>query len=448
MLISLTVSNFGPFRDQTEFWMIPFPKLAQHKERLVPLRRYRSKVLSCAALFGPNASGKSAFVSALAFLRSLVLEGSRQPGRTGRIPFGLQKQSADKPTRFALSCLAGGTLYDYECELSDSAVASESLRRILTKTEEIVFQRNAQTFTGKLFADETARNIAYSTGADTLLLKSLLAEGVAQAAPLGAWFRALKFLSAEHSLLPKKVSAGQSALAEALDTLATGISGFQEQTAYLDGLPRQIREELIGLLYGAPGNTYEVTLTDGSRLRARLEAGSHRIEVQKILPTHHCSDGAKVMEAEHESYGVKRLIRLLPQMSALISNPASGILIVDDLDLGLHPLLTKKILTDFLQARDGTHMTQLIFTTRSTELLDQNLFRRDELWFTERTEEGACQLRPLTSFVSESGKYIRFDKIIRRDYLKGLFGAVPKMGQNNIFAADQSPKSSSSKSSS
>ena len=438
MLISLTVSNFGPFRDPAEFWMVPFPKLTQHKERLASLRKYRSKALTCAALFGPNASGKSSLVAALRFIRSLVLEGPRGPGDIGRAPFALTADAAAAPSRFALSVFASGTLYDYEFEVSDGAVLSESLRRILTKTEEIVFERNSQTFTGKLFADEDARNIAYSTGADTLLLRQLIADGVPAASPLAQWFRALRIMSADSIFSPKKITRAAPPLAPMLKALGTGVESFRSDPAYLDGLPREERERLIGLLYSAPGALYEVNLEDGSQLTARLEAGSHRIEVNRFTPMHEASPAPVQLAAERESLGTKRLARLIPELASLIQNPASGILVVDDLDLGLHPLLTRKILSDFLAARDGSHMTQLIFTTRSTELLDQSLFRRDELWLTERMDDGACQLRPLTSFVSPSGKYIRFDKIIRRDYLKGLFGAIPRVAEGNIFRAGQS----------
>ncbi|MBQ9240280.1 MAG: ATP-binding protein [Duodenibacillus sp.] len=438
MLISLTVTNFGPFRDPAEFWMVPFPKLTQHKERLASFRKYRSKALTCAALFGPNASGKSSLVTSLRFIRCAVLEGPAGPGRTGREPFALAPESAAAPSRFALSLFAAGTLYDYEFELSDGAVLTESLRRILTKTEEIIFQRNAQTFTGKLFSDEDARNIAYSTGSDTLLLRRLIAEGVPQAAPLGQWFRALRILSPETGFAPRRISRVQPSSGPLLKALGTGIESFRTESAYLDGLPREERERLIGLLYSAPGEFYEVTLEDGSRLTARLESGSHRIEVTRLTPLHSAAPQPVQLDARRESLGARRLCWLIPELSALLRNPASGILVIDDLDLGLHPLLTRKILSDFLSARDGSHMTQLIFTTRSTELLDQSLFRRDELWFTERSDDGSCQLRPLTSFVSPSGKYIRFDKIIRRDYLKGLFGAIPRVADGNIFQGDQS----------
>jgi AAA15 family ATPase/GTPase len=95
--------------------------------------------------------------------------------------------------------------------------------------------------------------------------------------------------------------------------------------------------------------------------------------------------------------------------------------VVDEIDRSLHPLLARKFIEYFLAGSAG-HQSQLILTTHDTNLLDLELFRRDEIWFTEKNGAGASHLYSLAQFK------VRTDLKVDSGYLHGRFGAIPFLG--------------------
>ncbi len=92
--------------------------------------------------------------------------------------------------------------------------------------------------------------------------------------------------------------------------------------------------------------------------------------------------------------------------------------IVDELERSLHPKLTERFLELFSE-RHKEHKIQLIFTTHEASIMDQQLFRRDEIWFVERNEENNSRIYSLDRFKE------RYDKKLSKAYLEGRYGAIP-----------------------
>jgi hypothetical protein len=109
----------------------------------------------------------------------------------------------------------------------------------------------------------------------------------------------------------------------------------------------------------------------------------------------------------------------------------SKVFVIDELDRSLHPILAHEFLRLFLELHpDGDR--QLIVTTHETYLLDQELLRRDEIWFTEKDEHQQTHLYPLTDF------RVRKDLRFERSYLQGRFGAIPFVsGVENLRPLDE-----------
>ena len=82
----------------------------------------------------------------------------------------------------------------------------------------------------------------------------------------------------------------------------------------------------------------------------------------------------------------------------------------------------RALLEYYFQTCSASSRSQLLFTTHNVMLMDQNLFRRDEVWITERNENSATQILSLSEY-----KDVRNDKDIRKSYLKGSFGGIPKI---------------------
>ena len=106
----------------------------------------------------------------------------------------------------------------------------------------------------------------------------------------------------------------------------------------------------------------------------------------------------------------------------LMTKRQDMVFIVDELERSLHPKLTEHFLKLFMEAHKDARM-QLIFTTHEDTIMDQELFRRDEIWFVERDADNASKIYSLDRFKE------RYDKKLSKAYLDGRYGAVPVFGQ-------------------
>jgi hypothetical protein len=134
------------------------------------------------------------------------------------------------------------------------------------------------------------------------------------------------------------------------------------------------------------------------------------------------------MEA-HESEGTKKLFALAGLLADTLR--AGQILVIDEFDARLHPLITQAIIGLFNSPKTNPHHAQLIFTTQDTNLLDRRFFRRDQVWFTEKDRQGATQLYSLAEF------RVRNDASFGRDYIRGKYGAVPYVGELGRIVSEE-----------
>ena len=132
------------------------------------------------------------------------------------------------------------------------------------------------------------------------------------------------------------------------------------------------------------------------------------------------------LPGDKESDGTLAFFGLLgPVLHAIGSG---GTVCVDELDGSLHPLLALKVVSSFHHLKLNPHSAQIIFATHDTNLLDKASLRRDQIWFTEKDDEGATDLYPLTDFKP------RKNENLERGYLQGRYGAVPFIGSTEFLA--------------
>ena len=126
-----------------------------------------------------------------------------------------------------------------------------------------------------------------------------------------------------------------------------------------------------------------------------------------------------------ESEGTKKMIEIAGPIFDAILN--GKILIVDELDAKLHPFLTRKIISLFMDKGINSKGAQLIFATHDTNLLNIQYLRRDQIWFTEKDKSDSTDLYSLVEFRDDAGNKVRNDRNIEKDYINGRFGAIPFM---------------------
>ena len=146
-------------------------------------------------------------------------------------------------------------------------------------------------------------------------------------------------------------------------------------------------------------------------------------ERDMYMPTfrHVTQHGSAVFELADESEGTQRLFAFAGPLFDIFRNGC--VFVVDELDRSLHTLLVRQLIAMFQDPEINTYGAQLIFTTHDTALLDSNLLRRDQIWFTEKDSDQASRLFPLTEFTA------RKNEAFERGYLSGRYGALPILKQ-------------------
>lgn len=426
MLISFSVENWRSFRDKAEFSMAA-TKERQFVRRLMTVSR-RPKVirlLPTSAIFGGNAAGKSNLINAIAQARAFIIQRSEIIGDNAirlAIPFALDKRCASKPSAFAFSILVnvGGKekVFDYSFSVTREAVVDERLvRSDFNGNECVIFDRNAET--GELFSDSSESDrikfVLRGTRKDRLFLSNAVEQNVRELEPIFHWFRdCLHIVRPESKYIPVNELSGADSLnafGSLLGQYDTGIKSVR-----LDSIP----SGAIGLEGNLPsGVMFRIDLGQGRICMASNNGGE--VACRELRAMHRDADGSDIQFSfADESDGTRRLVDILPMMQTLL-NTSGHVFIVDELDRSIHPNLMERMLQDYLTALGEDSRSQLIFTTHDTNLLDQQTLRRDESWIVERAADGSSNLCAISDF------RLRKDADIRKGYLIGRFGGVPRV---------------------
>lgn len=442
MLINFRVKNFLSFMDEVEFTALATLE-RQHRERVFSSASLGLKVLPVAAFFGGNGSGKSNLFKALKYARYMVLQSSPKPeDGTEREPFRLHSDCLQAPSEFGFDILLEDQVYRYAFSVTDKFIESESLSFLNGDRERTIFKRERQSgqdgWTSTSFdilklPKEDREFLGFKTR-DTLPNQLFLAAIRGRKIPVletvANWFRTRlvlldpqsEFRAVEVGLL--RADNFKSYCVESLVRAGTGISHIQTTPVDLDSIPMDEESKAKMLKHLEAGKDDGILLLRGpsrSRFIVRRQAGA--IEVFRITTDHQGVDGGKVsFELSSESDGTERLIDLLPAFYELTSAETDRVFFIDELDRSLHTHLTRGLIESYLATRTSASRTQLFFTTHDPLLLDQDLLRRDEVWFLDKQENGHSKLTALSDF-----KGVRYDKNIRKNYLLGRFAGVPAM---------------------
>ena len=445
MLLDFSVSNWMSYKDGADLNLLGSLE-RQHKGTLAKLPGWRSKyVLPTVAVYGGNASGKTALFSALSALRTMV---TMDAGVDGVLPVSkFNLQATDEPTTFDVTFLAGANVYRLYVEATDIAVAYESLELVHEKSATVLYEReskpaappDAYAFDGAFFTDSAhVEYAARSTRANRLFLESAVAQNVTELREAHDWFaETLELVGVGSQAWSFATAAGTQEgflnfASEELSCLDTGIARLVAEPVSVDALPSsaglrraiaELREgQVVTVVQDLEAGDYKFDM-----LLVRLSNGQP--DVQRLRTVHVGSDGTEhKFFLSMESSGTQRLMGLLPMLFSL-SNPADGraagkVFVVDELDRCMHTMLTMRLVSDFLATCDAESRKQLLFTTHDLLLMDQDLLRRDEMYVTQRGTDGCSQLIGLAEY-----KGLRNDKDLVRSYLDGRFSGIPMLGE-------------------
>ncbi len=422
MLIELSVANYRSIRDRQTLSLaaglgteMRGPNVADVPGDLALLR--------VAAIYGPNASGKSNLFKALGALQQLV-QWSASAFQLGLplpvVPFRLEAATEEQPTEFEIHFIAGdGVRYQYGLAATARQVHEESLIAYPHGRAQRWFERtrtsegNATWKFGPNFHGSAALRKSWqkNTRDNALFLCAAVANNNEQLRPAFQW------------------------LTQGLIVVAPGMT--MNPFLSLELLRSEAgAHRIMGLLHAADIDIDHLELKEEdapppppgmARIDIRLPVppGFPLPSVQnkflRVMSWHKRTDDgeAVVFDFSEESDGTRKLFDYAGGLLQAIDRGAT--VCIDELDRSLHPHITRFLVEQF-QPSNNPNNAQLVFSTHDVTLMDQDLLRRDQIWFIEKDAQGGSRLYPLLDYSPRKGE------ARERGYLKGRYGAVPLTG--------------------
>jgi uncharacterized protein len=438
MLLRFSVENWMSFRDEATLDMVATHE-KQHANHIAAVQKYDLSLLPVAVIYGANASGKSNLIKALHFAEKFVTDPPKPEAPIAVKPFLLNKGASARPTSFRFELLIEETVYEYRFSLTSNRVVREELRRINANGEERLFLREDKEFKlSKEVAHQEDLHFAHrGTHENQLYLTNSVSQKLTEFKPVYDWFdKAIVIIRPDSRYLGMlKITNEQNPrynkMAAILRDLDTGIVAMRQIEVASENLfPKEMLTNLTNNL--VEGQSIPLgPLSEGNQIFLRKEHG--KLVARKLTPLHQTENGEEIpFNFADESDGTRRLLDIVPAFLALGEKQTLSVFIIDELDRSLHSNLTKSLLTHYLEQRTDSSRSQLIFTTHDTQLMTQDIFRRDEIWITERDQAGASKLVAFSEF-----KDVRKDKDIRKSYLQGRMGGIPKIRSTAASCQDE-----------
>lgn len=398
MLVNFSFKNFRSFRDEMTLSM----EAANIQElSSAVMKSGDSELLPVAVMYGANSSGKSNVLKALKAMRDVLLHSVKlnPKDKLDADPFMLDLTSQEEPTSFEIQFIIGESRYRYGFDYTVDGIVAEWLyEKRVGEREFELFLRSGNEFkiSKTRFAEGIGKEAATPANRLFVSLVAQLNGKVTQS--ILDWFSDIEYMSGmdgngyagktlEMLFLNK---TGSDQIRKFFESVNLGFSELDVEKDALDS--EKMKSETIHRLYDADGNY----------------AGVRNFQTEKM-----------------ESEGTKKMIEISGPIFDAILN--GKILVVDELDAKLHPFLTRKIIGLFMDKSVNSKGAQLIFATHDTNLLNLQYLRRDQIWFTEKDKTDSTELYSLVEFRDETGKKVRNDRSIEKDYINGRFGAIPFM---------------------
>lgn len=433
MIITFSIENWMSFRDPVSFSMIA-SRERQHGDRIPSVKKYPIRILPIATIYGGNASGKTNFCKALSFIRRMVIKGMQTDSLIPVEPYRLDSNFLKKPSRFKLELLIDEVIYDFSFAVTKKAVVEEKLIRITSTSEKVLYDRqNERVDFHESLSENQFLNFAFKgTRENQLFLTNSVSQKIDDFRPVYDWFKnTLELIAPDSRFEPfghfiDEENPIYKIMNELLPLLDTGISHIGSEEMPFDNLslPDDLKMRLQEAVKEDEAILLVIPPADEKFIVVRRQ---DELTVKKMVSFHSKVDGTDVkFEIRQESDGSIRVIDLLPVILDISSVSSNKVYIVDEFDRSLHTLLTRQLLDFFLSNCSNKSRSQLLITTHDVLLMDQQFFRRDEMWVAERDRNGASSMLAFSDY-----KEVRSDKDIRKSYLQGRLGGIPRIVLNN-----------------
>ena len=394
MLCQFTVKNYKSIRDEITFDM-QVAAISEHEDKVIR-DIDGEEFLPVSALYGPNGGGKSNVLKALQTLVGKVLRPLYASTNNADIlmfrknvniePFKFTEENKNAPTEFEIFFRTKLAEYRYQLYVKKEKVVYESLDRVKlsTKRRSGLFERDNNNielkgdFTKLTASDELSETLPFLSYLGITYSKNEVVRDVLE------WFD------------------------QGIDCLNYG-NPIQELGVAVANT-KNIKQLMLQMIQEMDLNIVDF----------RVEENENRLDVY----TKHFVDGYKEeLDLEEESSGTKKLFGLLPFIATSLIE--GNVLVIDELDAKIHPILLKHIINMFTDLNVNKNNAQLIFTSHDLSTMNSEVFRRDEIWFVAKGNAENSELYSLVEFKNEKGESVRKDAKFGKQYLEGKYGADP-----------------------
>lgn len=407
MLIEFSVMNFLSFKEKVT---LSLEKESGNENEENTFVFNNEELLKTAVIYGANASGKSNLIKAFTTAILMVKNSNMIPigGKWDILkPFLFSEDTKNGPSEFEFIFITNKIKYRYFFSADVNKIYNESLDAYYSQKPTNIFTRKNTAEYSFINSDKkTLESIASKNTENKLFLSTATTWNYEKTKDAFLWFL------------------------NSIDTYGSFDSMLDQDLINYSNNDEDLKEFTLKLLKESDifikdlrVNYEEKDVDNSSFIINNQNQGPLKMKSIKIAMDHEITDSQDekniyTLDFEDESSGTKILFALAPILKRAFEK--TKIIIVDELEKSLHPTLVKYIIKLFNNEKLNTKNSQLLFTTHAISLLSLDLFRRDQIWFTEKNSlTGNSDLYPLDSFS------VRKEENIEKGYINGRYGAIP-----------------------
>jgi len=432
MLIEFSVKNFKSIKERQTLSMMATSGGELRNSNVTQALDNKLDLVRAAAIYGPNASGKTNLIKAMETMRRIVLKSSQgQRGDAiGVTPYLFNQETRLLPSEFIINFIYQNVRYEYGFITTDEQILEEWLLAYPRGRAQEWIRRKFNSETKKFewgSMDKllgTKQVLQDATRPNALFLSTAIQLNNEQLKPVFDWFR-LYLRAVPGDLAPNftfEQCSDNNCKQEILLFLQVAdfnISDLEVKSESVDW------KDIIGDLLPESKGALSINRDASSKKKS---------EITKFnVKTFHTGEEGNVyqLNMNDESNGTQKYLAYAGPWLNVLKN--GYVLVVDELNNNLHPNLVKFMVQMFHNKTINQKNAQLIFTTHETSILQQEILRRDQIWFTEKDEYNATNLYPLSDFSPRKNV-----ENLEKNYLNGRYGALPYMRDiANLFRGEE-----------
>ncbi len=424
MLIEFSVANYRSFHERQTLSMIASNKDKQLQDNLVELKLPGLKnvrLVKSVAIYGANASGKSNLFKAAEFMRDFVVNSAtdlKPNEETGTIPFKLDLEAQEKPSEFEVLFIHKNIRYQYGFMISKKRVIEEWLHAYPHGQPQRWFERiwneKKEKYEWEFGANLKGEkeSLKEKTRENSLFLSVAAQFNHEQLGKIYKWFQSqFRFIDFSE------------------DTFSPGftIVKIKEDEDFRKWVISTIQQADFGIgdvkVKEVQPNDIDLPEEVKAKIKQDIMEGMEKSKFLTFHLTHNSITTKKGVEFSHdeESSGTIKFFSLLGPWFDVFKHGFT--VFIDEIGAKMHPLLVQNLLKMINNPNLNRFGAQFIITTHDTTQLDDRIFRRDQIWLTEKKQDGLTVLYPLTDYKP------RNDEALQKGYLAGRYGAIPFLSE-------------------